>query len=315
MGPDAPWWVLSAALALDLGLGDPDGWPHPVRWMGRAIAGFEPRFRRLSVAVPFQGALFAGVLILSAGLAAAGLVAAAAWWHPFAGTAVSVILLYWSLSARGLADAALAVHAPLMEGRLTAARRALAMIVGREVATLGCGGVSRAAVETVAENLVDGVLAPMMFFALGGAPLAIAYKMVNTLDSMVGYKNERYQDFGRAAARIDDAANYLPARFSVPMVALAAHFLIGRGRQTWTSGMADGRRHTSPNAGYPEAAFAGALQVRLGGASRYHGCWVRKPVIGERFAPARAEHIPRACELMLLTTLLAAGAVTLLQWI
>jgi adenosylcobinamide-phosphate synthase len=296
-------------------LGDPEGWPHPVRWMGWAIADFEPRLRRLPLPVPLQGALFAGSLILAAWMATAALIAAASWWHPFAGIVVSVLLLYWCLSARGLADAALAVHAPLINDRLPAARRALGMIVGREVAALDRRGVSRAAVETVAENLVDGVIAPMVFFALGGAPLAVAYKMVNTLDSMVGYKNDRYRDFGRAAARIDDIANFLPARLSVPLVALAAQLLIGRGRRSWSVGLADGRRHTSPNAGYPEAAFSGALQVRLGGASRYHGRWVPKPVIGEGFAPARAAHIPRACELMLLTTLLAAATLTLLQWI
>jgi adenosylcobinamide-phosphate synthase len=178
------------------------------------------------------------------------------------------------------------------------------MIVGREVDRLDETGVTRAAVETVAENLVDGVIAPLFFAVLGGAPLAMAYKMVNTLDSMVGYKNERYLLFGRFAARLDDVANYLPARLSVPFIAIAAHLLNGRGRAALKIARRDGRAHASPNAGYPEAAFAGALGLWMGGPNTYHGRVVEKPVIGKELAGARRIHIRQACRLMLSTSLL-----------
>jgi adenosylcobinamide-phosphate synthase len=183
------------------------------------------------------------------------------------------------------------------------------MIVGRETDQLDKEGVSRAAVETVAENLVDGIVAPLFYAALGGGPLALAYKMVNTLDSMIGYQNDRYREFGWAAARLDDGANWLPARLTVPLVALAAAFLNGRWREVLTLARRDGRKHTSPNAGLSEAAFAGALAVRLGGSNRYHGVMVAKPWIGADFGPVKTDDIQRACDLMLLTAVCALVAL------
>ena len=179
------------------------------------------------------------------------------------------------------------------------------MIVGREVDRLDATGVTRAAVETVAENLVDGVISPLFFAVIGGAPLALAYKMVNTLDSMVGYKNDRYLHFGHFAARMDDVANFIPARLSVSLIALAAHLLAGRGKTVLSVARRDGRAHASPNAGYPEAAFAGALNLWMGGPNIYHGRRVDKPVIGRGLADARPGDIRRACRLMLATSLLA----------
>jgi adenosylcobinamide-phosphate synthase len=188
------------------------------------------------------------------------------------------------------------------------------MIVGREVDQLDNTGVTRAAVETVAENLVDGVVAPLFFAVIGGAPLAMAYKMVNTLDSMIGYKNDRYLYFGRFAARMDDVANFIPARLSVPFIALAAQFLFGRGRAALNVVRRDGRAHASPNAGYPEAAFAGALGMWMGGPNVYHGKRVEKPVIGKGLGSAGSNHIRQACQLMLATSLLVfiASAATML---
>lgn len=191
------------------------------------------------------------------------------------------------------------------------------MIVGREVDRLDERGVTRAAVETVAENLVDGVVSPLFFAVLGGAPLAMAYKMVNTLDSMVGYKNDRYLMFGRFAARMDDVANFIPARLAVPLIALAAQLLNRRGRVSMETAWKDGRAHASPNAGYPEAAFAGALGLWMGGPNHYHGRLVKKPVIGIGFADARPAHIRQASRLMLTTAILvfmvAAAAILLLS--
>ena len=179
-------------------------------------------------------------------------------------------------------------------------------IVGRETERLDESAVARAAVETVAENLVDGIVAPLFFALLGGAPLAMAYKMVNTLDSMVGYRSPRYIEFGRASARLDDAANFIPARLSLPLIVAAARLGFGRGAQAWRIGRRDARRHASPNSGFPEAAFAGALGVRLGGPNRYHGQVVEKPFIGEELREVAITDIRRACRLMVFTTLLAA---------
>jgi adenosylcobinamide-phosphate synthase len=256
----------------------------------------------------------AALLVVGVWMIGLLLVGIAAAIHPFAGILVQALMLYVCVSARSLADAALAVEKALGESDLGAARQSVCMIVGREVDRLDERGVTRATVETVAENLVDGFVSPLFFAVLGGAPLALAYKMVNTLDSMVGYKNDRYLLFGRFAARLDDVANFIPARLSVPFIALAAKLLNGRGRMAMATACRDGRAHASPNAGYPEAAFAGTLELWMGGPNHYHGRRVEKPTIGSGFADARPSHIRQACQLMLSTAMLVfvVAAITLL---
>lgn len=296
---------LTLAVILDMLLGDPPWLPHPVRWMGRAIDCLEPRFRALPVHPLVSGGLMAALLVTGTGLLGLLIVRGAAALHPAAGILVQAIMIFTCISARSLADAALDVGNALTHSGLAAGRRAVAMIVGRETERLDETGVARAAVETVAENLVDGVLSPLFYSVLGGAPLAMAYKMVNTLDSMIGYKNDRYIYFGRFSARMDDVANFIPARLSVPFIALAARLLNGRGGAALTAARRDGRAHASPNAGYPEAAFSGALGLWMGGANWYHGRLVEKPVIGRGGGDARPADIRRACRLMLTTALLA----------
>jgi len=308
--------ALTLAVILDLLIGDPRWLPHPVRWMGKAIEVLEPRFRALHSRPFMAGALMAGVLVACVWLACWTLVQLAAWIHPLVGILVQALMIYTCISARSLADAALSVGKALSGSGLAAGRKAVAMIVGRETDALDKTGVIRAAVETVAENLVDGFVSPLFFFVLGGGPLAMAFKMINTLDSMVGYKNDRYRLFGRFAARMDDAANYLPARLSILFIALAAQLIDRTGRIAWSTARRDGRAHASPNAGYPEAAFAGALGLWMGGPNVYHGRLVDKPVIGKGLADARPVHIHQACRLMLATAMLvfmaAAVAVLLL---
>ena len=305
---------LALAVTLDMLLGDPLWLPHPVRWMGKTIAWLEPRFRKFPLKPTLAGALMAMLLVVSVWIICLLLVGIAAAIHPAGGILVQAVMIYVCISARSLADAALAVGKALGQSGLGAGRQAVSMIVGREVDRLDERGVTRAAVETVAENLVDGFVSPLFFAVLGGAPLAMAYKMVNTLDSMVGYKNDRYLRFGRFAARMDDVANFIPARLAVPFIALAAQLLNGRGRAAVDTARRDGRAHASPNAGYPEAAFAGALGVWMGGPNHYHGRLVRKPVIGNGLAGARPAHIRQACRLMLTTALLVfmAAAITAL---
>lgn len=309
-----PWLTLPAAFALDALLGDPRWLPHPIRWMGAAIASAEPLFRRLIKNELMAGLGFALTLILGCfGLAA--LATGLAWrLHPAVGFTVETVLLFYCLSARSLAQAAMEIHASLAHGEVDRARSQVAMIVGRDVERYQADDIARATVETVAENVVDGVLSPFFFAALGGAPLALAYKMVNTLDSMVGYKNPRYQLFGRAAARIDDVANYLPARLSVLLIGAAARLTSGlNARRALSTAWYEGADHASPNAGYPEAAFAGALGVRLNGPNFYHGVLVEKPFIGKELGPVAIHHIPLVCRLMFRTALfgcLAAWAAT-----
>jgi adenosylcobinamide-phosphate synthase len=306
------WYIIAAAFCLDLLIGDPEGWPHPVRWMGGAIERFEPEFRKLSSSPLWAGTLFAISLTIGTFLLAWGVIFAAWALHPAVGIAVEVILLFFCFSVRSLEKAALKVYTALREEGLPQGRAAVAMIVGRETGGLDEPEVARAAVETVAENLVDGIISPLFYALLGGAPLALAYKMANTLDSMVGYKNDTYRDFGRAAARIDDVANYIPARLSVLLIATAAQLTAKKGLAALRIGFRDGRKHTSPNAGFPEAAFAGALGVRLGGPGTYHGRRIEKPYLGEEYPPAGTADIPRACRLMVVSSLLWIAVVQVL---
>ena len=279
-----PWLTLPAAFLLDALVGDPPSLPHPIRWMGRAIEHSEPFWRR-----PVARERLSGLV-------------------------VETVLLFYCLSAKSLRQAALEIDRLLAAGEVDRARARVRMIVGRDVDRYGADDIARATVETVAENVVDGVLSPLFFAALGGAPLALAYKMVNTLDSMVGYKNPRYLLFGRAAARIDDAANFLPARLAVPLIALAARRVEGASsRQALDTARREGKNHASPNAGYPEAAFAGALGVRLNGPNVYHGVLVDKPFLGAAFGPVTRAHIARACRLMTWTAVYGGLAAWLLS--
>ena len=309
-----PWLTLPAAFALDALVGDPPSLPHPIRWMGRAIEHSEPFWRRTVASERLAGLLFAASLILGCWLVAL-LVIGLAWKaHALFGFVVETVLLFYCLSAKSLRQAALEIDRLLAAGEVDRARARVRMIVGRDVDRYGADDIARATVETVAENVVDGVLSPLFFAALGGAPLALAYKMVNTLDSMVGYKNPRYLLFGRAAARIDDAANFLPARLAVPLIALAARRVEGASsRQALDTARREGKNHASPNAGYPEAAFAGALGVRLNGPNVYHGVLVDKPFLGAGFGPVTRAHIARACRLMTWTAVYGGLAAWLLS--
>jgi len=277
--------IVLAAVVLDLVLGDPRALPHPVVAIGRMISFLENPLRRL-----FKNARLAGVALLltTVGLTyacAALLVNAAYALSPVAGFVMALYFAWVSLAARSLHLESAKVAKALLSGDLAGARLALSYIVGRETAELDEPEVVRGAVETVAENTGDGVIAPLFYLMLGGPPLAMAYKAVNTLDSMVGYKNERYLEYGWASARFDDLANYLPARLTGLLMVLAAPVCALSGSGAWRIMRRDCRNHSSPNSGFPEAAAAGALGVRLGGANRYFGRVVEKPTIGDVAAP------------------------------
>ena len=297
-------YIIPAAFILDLVLGDPIILPHPIRWLGRVITAGEPFFRNLSLRLSISGALFAISLIAGTWTLTFVLMKTAQYIHPLVKAGAEILIIYYCISVRSLESSAMAVFRALTQTRLDDARTKVSLIVGRDVENLNPDEISRATVETVGENLVDGVISPLFYAVIGGAPLAMAYKMINTLDSMIGYKNDKYIDFGKVAARIDDIANFIPARFSVPVISLAAQIIDGKGARTFQTALTEGANHTSPNAGYSEAAFAGALGVRLGGPNYYHGRLVSKPYLGIPFNQINRNHIKKACDLMMLSALI-----------
>ena len=306
------WYIILAAFILDFILGDPAILPHPVIYMGRAIDFFEDKFRKLNKHLLISGFFFAVFLILSTWLLAFIVIKAGNTIHPVFGNCIEIILLFFCFSSTSLEKAALKVFYALKDNNIDDARKKLAMIVGRETKNLDETAVTRASIETVAENFVDGFLSPLFFALIGGVPLALTYKMVNTLDSMVGYKNDKYILFGKASARIDDIANFIPARISVFIISLSAAFLsLKQGILAFTTGFSQGSFHKSPNAGYPEAAFAGTLRIRLGGPNIYYGTLIEKPYIGDKFQDPKKNAIKQSCDLMNLGTLLATIAACL----
>lgn len=299
-------WQLLTGFALDLLLGDPRWLPHPVAGFGAVVGGLE---RLLYRPRKLAGALFCAVAVVFA----AGVAGASVFWLPQPW--VNIYWVFSLLALRGLDRESWRVLQALEAEGLDAARTALGRIVGRDTAELDETGVVRGALETVAENLNDAVVAPLFYLALAGPVGMATYKAVNTLDSMVGYRNERYREFGWASARLDDAANYIPARLSAALV-WAAALLLGKDfRRSVRITLRDARRQPSPNSGYPEAAFAGALGVRLGGLNFYGGVASRKECLGDPLRPLDGQAFRGARQLLYTAGGLAAGAAALcLPW-
>ncbi len=298
--------VMLLAFCLDLVMGDPRWLPHPVREMGRAISALEKGLRGLFPATPGGERAAGAVLALVLPVGSFWLGWAVLWLcgrlAPWLGLAAEVLLCSQCLAARELKKESMAVYRELERGDLSAARTAVARIVGRDTGSLTAEGVTKAAVETVAENTSDGEIAPLFWMAIGGAPLALAYKAVNTMDSMVGYRNEKYQYFGTAAARLDDLVNWLPARMAaLVMVALCP--LAGLDAEgafrVWRR---DRKKHKSPNSAQTEAAMAGALGVQLAGDAWYFGELHHKPTLGDDLRPVRPADIKKADQLMYWTS-------------
>ncbi len=300
------------AYILDLLIGDPRFLPHPVKGMGQAITFLERILRKLPFNLYLSGCVLVVVLVGGTFMLAGKILSIVFQLNPFLGEAVTVFLIYTALSIRDLDKEAKEVYLALEAGDIVMARKKLSRIVGRDTGELDTDEIVRATVETVAENTVDGIISPLFFAFLGGAPLALAFKAVNTLDSMVGYKNERYARFGWASARIDDLANFIPARISAIMIPLAASILKRRGRISFFTMVRDGKKSFSPNAGIPEAAFSGALGIALGGITFYRGKRLFVPVKGEDIKPKDTGDILDAIRLMYVTSgvaLLLGGAI------
>lgn len=298
-----------AGFLLDALLGDPRRIPHPIVAMGNAIAWLEPRLRAAFPDTP-SGARRAGVVlvaVLCAGSFGATwcLIAVAGLVHPLLGFAVETWLCYQALAACELRRQSMRVVRELTREGLPAARRAVGMIVGRDTEALDERGVLKAAVETVAENTADGVVGPLVYLIVGGAPLGMLYKAVNTMDSMVGYKNERYLDFGRAAARVDDVLGFVPARLAALCMIAAAPAAGLSAKGAWRIWRRDRFNHASPNSAQTESAMAGALGVELAGSAVYFGKLVEKPTMGDATRPIEREDVRRANRLMVLASALS----------
>lgn len=307
--------LLFGALGLlaDRAFGDPQWLPHPVAGIGRIIGWLDRLLNRASLAAVVRRVLGVLTVVVTVGFVygAAWYVLdlaarAALWMYPVA----SVGMIWTTLAWRGLDEAARDVHRALAETGLEEARRRVGRYVGRDTTWLSEAEVVRATVETVAENTVDALVSPLLYACVGGAPLALAYRAVNTLDSMVGYRNERYRDFGWAAARLDDVANFIPARLAAVLL-LAAIRLAGLdAARAWRVMWRDARRHPSPNAGIPESLMAGALGVQLGGVNVYGGRAQERARMGLALRPLATGDIIRCLGVLERLGWLCLGLVT-----
>ena len=295
-------WAVLGGFVLDALFGDPAWLPHPVVYMGKAISKLE-KFLRPRLPKTPQGELLGGAIVafclpvgtfLLTGLVCWG----AARLHPLLGLAVQMFWCGQALAARGLVQESTNVYKELKKPDLPGARKAVSRIVGRDTAELTAEGVTKAAVETVAENASDGVIAPLLYMLIGGAPLALTYKAINTMDSMLGYKNEKYLYFGRVPAKLDDVANYIPSRLAGLLWVAAAAFTHNDAKGAWKIWRRDRRRHASPNSAQTESACAGALGVQLAGPAYYFGQYYPKLTIGDALRPIEPEDILRANRMM-----------------
>ena len=294
---------------IDLLLGDPHSLPHPVAGIGKLITITERLVRRLFPKTVCGENIAGGVLWLIVVLVSTGVPALILYFacrlHPVCGLAVESIMCWQVLAAKSLRDESMKVYKALRKGDSAEYRRAVSMIVGRDTASLDDKAVTRAAVETVAENASDGVIAPMLALALGGAPLGFFYKAVNTMDSMLGYVEMPYKNIGLVPAKADDVLNFLPARLSA-LLMLAAGALLGMdAKNGWKIWRRDRRNHASPNSAQTESVCAGLLGVRLAGDAYYHGVLHKKPYIGDALREIEYEDIPRAGRLLYATAALA----------
>ena len=300
---------IAAAFALDAVLGDPEGYPHPVRLMGACIERLEaalgPRYEG-DLGARRRGCLLAA-MVAGGSWAAGRALLLAPWRRP-----METLLLYTAFAWKDLERSAMRVAGDLERGDMVAARSHLRALVGRDTEGLDESGICRAAVESVAENYCDGVLAPLLWAAVGGAPAALAFKAVSTMDSMLGHKEGRHLHLGRCPARLDDLAVFVPARASIPLIAASAYACGLDGAAAWRIGLRDRLRHASPNSAHPEAAFAGALGIQLGGPIRYRGELHEYPTIGEGSRAVDTTHLREAVRLLRAASLLSLSLAILL---
>ncbi len=312
--------ALFGGFLLDLLVGDPHWLPHPIRLIGSLIAKCSKWNRaELKKGAQFwRGVAMTILVVCLTAVVAAAILVVGYWLHPFAGCIMEGIMTYQILATKCLKVESMKVYEALKKDDLEGARYAVSMIVGRDTQVLDATGVAKAAVETVAENTSDGVIAPLIYLAIGGPILGFMYKAINTMDSMVGYKNDKYMYFGRCAAKLDDVVNYIPARISA-LLMIAVSFLPGKaydGKGAWRIWRRDRRKHASPNSAQTEAVCAGSLGVQLAGDASYFGKIVKKPTIGDALRPVEYEDIKRANGLLYRTAILCEClALICLFWV
>lgn len=303
--------ALCLGFIIDLLIGDPYFLPHPIRFIGSLVTALEKKlYRGGERGKLLRGGIWLVLLTTAVSTAVPLCILLFAYGiHPWAGLAAETVMCYQILATKSLKTESMKVYAALREGGLEKSRSAVSMIVGRDTGELSEQGVIKAAVETVAENTSDGIIAPMLYMAAGGAALGFFYKAVNTMDSMVGYKNDRYLYFGRCAAKLDDVLNYIPARVSALLMVPAAAVCGLDARGAYRIWRRDSRNHSSPNSAQTEAAAAGALGVRLAGNAVYFGKLVEKPYIGDPNREVEPEDIIRVNRLLYASAFLTLAAV------
>lgn len=291
---------------LDAVLGDPLWLPHPIRLFGNSISFFESRLNK-GMHKTLKG-FFTALILISATFIAFYVINELSKRNDYLYYGISSILVFYGIANRNLIQEALKVEKKLKNEGLEAGRKQLSYIVGRDTTKLSKKEIRIAVLETLSENLSDGVIAPLFYYAIGGIPLMLTYKMVNTLDSMIGYKSERYKQFGMFAAKFDDVVNYIPARITALLMVMVTLNLRG-----FKYILLYGSKHSSPNAGYPESALAGILNCRFGGPNIYHGKLVNKPYIGNNNRLITGSDIYKACTLNFMTSLSLVFIIVLLD--
>lgn len=307
-------FILVIAFILDCIFGDPQSLPHPICLIGNLIKNGETFYRK-HVKNEFLGGMLLTVTVVALSfLVPFFIIFIAGKVNRYLALAINILFAYQILAAKSLKTESMKVYYPLKSGDLPEARKFLSWIVGRDTGALDEIGVTKATVETVAENTTDGVVAPMIFMALGGAPLGFMYKAINTLDSMIGYKNDKYMYFGRFAARLDDVANFIPARITAIFMIIASSFVGLDFKNAFKIYVRDRRNHKSPNSAQTESVCAGALNVQLAGDAYYFGKLTKKPTIGDKNREIEPEDILRANKLMYGTVILILFVIVIIGW-
>jgi adenosylcobinamide-phosphate synthase len=306
---------IAIAFFADLLIGDPKNFPHPVKVIALLAYRLEAFTRNTFSKLKLAGILTTFIVVTLSFLTIWLIIYGLHNIHPWLGWIASIFFIYTTLSVRSLFDESQPVLRYLQEANIIKARESLSNIVGRDTTNLNKNEIVRATVETISESTVDGIIAPLFFALLGGAPLAIAYKAINTMDSLFGYKNDSYREFGWASARLDDLANWLPARLALPVIAVSASLCGLSGKNSLMMAMRDGSKHPSPNSGIPEAAMAGALGVRLGGTSFYSGEISVKPYIGDNLRELELSDITLSHKVMFSSSLLTLVVIITIEMI
>ena len=307
---------LTIGVLLDFIIGDPQNPIHPVRIIAMMAKSLENKLRKIfSSNLKLAGAIMWFIVIFITFLISTAIVVASGKINKYLGILISSIMIYFCLSSKGLIDEGIKVVKFILKDDIVGARNQLSYIVGRDTSNLNKDEILRAVVETLAENLSDGVVAPLFYIGLGGAPLGIMYKAVNTMDSMFGYKNEKYKDFGFFSAKADDVFNYIPARLTSILIVISSFILKLNTKNSMKIYKRDKNKHLSPNSAHPEAAVAGALNLRLGGPNYYFGKLVDKPYIGDYIEDIEVEDVYKTNNIIYTVTVLTYVIVLLFTFI